>query len=134
MIGGFLPPVPPRPLHHWITFWLGLLFAVFLGWAWWDSYHCFTRITWTGHGFAWNGAGRIAFSQFPQAATNPIDLSFSREPISGVWLAGIFAKFKTHVLPYPLVLVAYLLTWASLLLWRYRRQQRLTKTPALADH
>ena len=122
-----------RPLHRWTSLWLGLFDAAFLAWAWWDSYHHFTRITWVGHGFAWSGAGRIAYSHFPQVAATPFDLSVSREPISGVWLAGIFAKFRTHVLPYPLLLVTYLIAWTSYLLWRWRRLQHLTKITPPAD-
>jgi hypothetical protein len=29
--------MPPRPIHRWKTFWLGILVLIFLGWAWQDS-------------------------------------------------------------------------------------------------
>jgi hypothetical protein len=31
--------MPPRPIHRWKSFWLGILVIVFLGWAWARSIH-----------------------------------------------------------------------------------------------
>ncbi len=31
--------MPPRPVHRWKSFWLGIIVLVFLGWAWERSIH-----------------------------------------------------------------------------------------------
>jgi len=124
--------VRPRPIHYWPSFWLGLFSAAFLGWAWWDSHHYFSSLTWIGNGIAWNADGKIGYSLVIQSVDVPSRFATSRAPIGSVWLAGIFAKFRTYTLPHWIISGSFLLLWATFLIWRWHRLERLTKSDPLA--
>ncbi|MCW1926626.1 hypothetical protein OKA05_29000 [Luteolibacter arcticus] len=117
-----------HPLHRWPSFWLGLFVASFLAWAWWDSHRYFSRIVWIGKGFAWNGAGKVGWSQVVQPVGGTFDIATDRVPLSGFWLEGVFTKFTTTALPHGIILISFLALWSAFLAWRWQRMQRIVKT------
>ena len=125
--------MPLRPLlHRWKSFWLGLFVAAFLGWAWWDSHHYYSAVTWIGKGIAWNADGKIGCSLVVQSLGVPNGFATTRMPFGSIWLEGIFAKFKTYSLPHWILFASFLFLWTIFLVWRWRRQQQLTKAHPLA--
>jgi hypothetical protein len=124
--------VPTRPIHHWPSFWLGLFVSAFLGWAWWDSHRYFSSLTWVGKGIAWSAGGKVGCSLVYQSPGGPFSFATTRMPFGSVWLEGIFAKFKTYALPHWIPFVSFVLLWATLLFWRWRRLQHLAKSRPLA--
>jgi hypothetical protein len=122
----------PRPIHLWPSFWLGLFVAAFLGWAWWDSHRYYSAVTWIGKGIGWNASGKLGYSLVVQSPSGPGGFATTRMPIGSIWLAGIFAKFQTYALPHWILSGSFLTLWATSLVWRWRRLQRLTKSHPLA--
>ncbi|MEK7954388.1 hypothetical protein [Luteolibacter soli] len=50
--------MPPRPVYHWKSFWIGSLMVAFLAWAWRDSMYFSSHLKW-GEFDAGNGAGGL---------------------------------------------------------------------------
>ena len=123
----------PRPLYRWKSFWFGVLFFAFLGWASWDSkqfvsggsqgeLNVFRRdsrtILMVGPHFA------IAAGFFRHPASTNFSLQDEIE-----WFVDIGTRvWVVHddVLAFPLFI-----SWLGWLAWRWRRQGSLQAfTPA----
>jgi hypothetical protein len=66
----------PRPFHRWKSFWLGILIACFLGWAWWDSLRFESSVTW--HRFTVTNASGAIFIVYGSQDTASPELSWAR--------------------------------------------------------
>jgi len=137
----------PRPIHKWITFWLGLFVACFLAWAWRDSYRHHTtlsiiRIDWFGGDWgaqATRAYGKTFLEIYPSwLRDHRIDLL--RDPLPSApdydtatyhpempFASSIIPDWK--IIPDYLLFFSFLLLWSAWLAWRWRRQCTLTKSP-----
>lgn len=137
--------MPPRPVHRWKSFWLGILVIVFLGWAWARSIH-FEEIVLFGASTAPSGTmvgqsgGMVGITAFRPPA-ELILICFS--PIAGNSLSEVSAWRNPHGRPHYeipaavelewyefrwsfglahwLLILIFAATWLSVLRWRWRR-------------
>ena len=131
--------MPPRPLHCWKSFWLGLLVLIFLGWAWvlstdgWD-YIFFSAAYFSSSGVGSNGPGGLSLG-WTDDPFLPDGLSiFSHQggPIHN-WFPEAFTLAGTTAEGWPMegvtiahwfLILLFLVPWAGFLYWRVRRMRR----------
>lgn len=143
--------MPPRPIHRWKSFWLGVLFLLFLSWSWVHSMQQWSGFNYKASGSStlWAG-GNASASLYIGSLRTPIpfvELHFESEPAGispsdRVWFPAA-ASFKgsdpddwrwLNIAHWFLILV-FLLPWIAFLLWRHRRMKRLTAgSTANAEH
>lgn len=118
-------------LHRSVTFWSGFLVMGFICWAWWDSVTISTNLflgcIYADHSLSRFGVGYDVFGG--GAGGNKV--SFHRGvhhfPDTEFLPAPEFVNSEASwqlVAPHWLLLLAFVLPWSSLLLWRARRRKR----------
>lgn len=144
--------MPPRPLHHWKSFWLGLLVLIFLGWAWVRSMHHVDDIyyepstsskTWG----ATSGLGAVLLTwevhPFP-----PNGLNFDSYPVKPSWPTNIWfpkaitlqergtggSQYKGIAIAHWFLILLFLVAWAGFLFWRVRRMRSAGEMPPPVEH
>jgi len=129
----------PRPLIKWKSFWLGILVLVFLGWAWVRSMHeGVTLVPWEDSLLSFQSLfGRLDISYIsPSIPQYSVGLDFEEvapDPEDYLPDAVYFLKNDftlTVEFAYWFLMLLFLIPWASFLVWRYRRQRKLTESNA----
>ena len=131
-----------RPIIRWKSFWLGVLPLGFLGWAWVAfeddpvaMIHCRQKVS---HVISCGG-GRVTFmkwTSFDRYENSPADgIQAGKGLIVAEPEPPRFAKawqWRHHgsvdwtlEIAHWVVMLAFLVAWASLLGWRWRRMKRL---------
>ena len=134
-----------RPLRS-RAFWFGVPGLLFLLWWWWFSIGC-----WSGVGFGatrplgivqsrgdlvpfwnsdgWPDGGIVYYS--PHAMSAERGVEYKREL---VMMQGVDPTFRYRIIPYYLLVLAYVAGWAGLLGWRLRiYRQAATGLEAACD-
>ncbi len=119
-----------RPWYLSRLFWFGLFAFFFLIWAWNDSATRTTWITRSGIGLDLRGHSVGVGVRYGKRGEKLrwVQLQRSERP-AAVMLRndedGCFLR-----LPFPFVMVSYLILWAGLMFWWQRRKTRLLKLQA----
>jgi hypothetical protein len=141
-------PMPPRPLHRWKSFWLGVLVLVFLGWSWIASMrhvdvlylnsgvgstmflhrHFGTFVLTAGHTLGWVEV------KWDTSRISPLASHWSHQIITltpkETWFARAVevkrssGRFEIYLAHWMLILL-FVLPWAAFLAWRVRRMKWL---------
>lgn len=143
----------PKPLHRSITFGSGIILMLFIAWAWWDSMVAVSHLQYlpyrgrSGAGavlilnFAYGDhvAGREPTTRNPHWGPFPPaffrrgggDRRFVRSPADAGFRQSIEQAMTTKssdewvmIIPYWLLLLAVILPWSGMLIWRARRIRR----------
>ena len=135
----------PRPLIKWKSFWLGILVLGFLGWAWAYSMNHASGVSWhsepeskvdfldPAHGLVLRqevGWFVIGWGHDPFASAG-YDYWSLRRPASGDSDEPVFAILMRQeegrmFLAHWFLMLLFSLPWSAFLVWRYRRQRKLT--------
>jgi hypothetical protein len=132
--------MPPRPLHRWKSFWLGVFVVVFIGWAWWDSWVWETEALFFADGVGmlhargevwilWQWELADGWSFFSG------ERNFVRPGAWGLWEQWEAARefgFRISKIPHWHIILLFLLPWTTWLVWRSRRMKRLASEPGSA--
>lgn len=137
--------MPPRPLHRWKSFWLGLFVLVFLCWAWWTSMNQIAGVTWAAN----NGVRQVQLSNYDAMVHCWIgDNGYHRtaglhwdrrkdgaeEKEDGTWFQpGIVLTEgggSGLQLAHWFIILLFLIPWVGFLIWRIRRMRR---APSVED-
>ena len=118
---------PPLRFCRHPSFWLGLLFACFLAWVWWDSYRIGSvcQLGWRNQmlTFANNeGEAFVAFKRYPGSR---LEVNGSREASETVkaFQSEEWAWGSTLCrVPNALVFFSFLGLWVGWLAWRWKRE------------
>lgn len=143
--------VPPRHIHRWKSFWLGLLVLIFLGWAWIRSLSCQDTVMWcheSGHfGVIHSASGveyyevklinlktPITFDTMFNVITSRFSRSIQSTPLPRflMWRDFGVPGVATHrgvTFAHWFLFLLFLVPWASFLFWRVRRMRRLAGSP-----
>jgi hypothetical protein len=137
--------MPPRPLHRWKSFWLGVFVVVFLGWAWARSMGIIDGIRWESASAgtllqADHCDGQILFSYVPSypVKRSIFELSSQTFSVSGHWFPWAVNVMNSipgmHILgiAHWFLILLFLLPWTTWLVWRSRRMKRLASEPGTA--
>ena len=130
----------PRPVIRWKSFWFGILVLGFLGLAWVMSMHRMAFVEWRKF-FAkqasgevtviWGGFGRdlgVGIAPIPNPRWDKLPPAFSSaelhtdDPFSRIPLY----YGRDYIFSFWFLILLFLIPWASFLVWRYRRQRKLT--------
>jgi hypothetical protein len=132
----------PRPIHHWKTFWLGLIILLCLCAAWRHSIH---RMSHTGFNFTktgpsitiGQGGGKIAikWSSFPYASHPHV---LSRTTYLGQSSFGTASSFLPDggylaTFAHWFVILLYTLCWSIYLASRWETTRALTESRTAAE-
>ena len=134
----------PRPFYRRKSFWLGLFVLVFLGWAWWQSFHHCVRLNIPLGGGKSVGKALAGFRQdgetvFVKAHRDASQLlSFRTTPRRGgsLGLKDYCATadqlgFRWILIPDSLVFFPALALWLGWLFWHWKREQKKTSSAFL---
>jgi hypothetical protein len=120
----------PRPIYRWKTFWFGVLFFTFLGWASWHSANSCPVIVGTlgGRGFTILRVDAGSAFAIGMKSTPAFNVSM----IPRRWIRDLGAAEKiwrdegASVLRIPdrLAAACILLAWLGGLVWRWRKMRR----------
>jgi hypothetical protein len=139
--------MPPRPLHRWKSFWLGLLVLIFLGWAWVRSMHQTDDISYkpSSSSISWGasiqrGTVLLAWLDDPSVPDGLNVSSFSGWKTK-IWFkkAIVLQGARTggwqsmHIAHWFLILL-FLVPWAGFLIWRVRRMRRVGENPTSVEN
>ena len=135
----------PRPIHHWKTFWLGLLILAFLTWSWsrsrshedivslrpgtkaWytfaSSAGCFRCSSTTLHAPGPHSAPFFDHFSGPNEDTSPWFLP----PFTGSHFEDKFSTVTFYAIAHWLIVLTFLLISSTLLLWRRKKIDHLTE-------
>jgi hypothetical protein len=135
-------PMPPRPLHRWKSFWLGILVLILLVSSWvWSMGH-YTSWKWgSSSGGKWAYVGQDSgwievgfgggFGNAPQfwydGWTHDMPSSWFRQAIHGVASDGRWSVQLAHWL----LTLLFLIPWTAFLAWRVRRMKANIERPTL---
>ena len=128
--------MPPRPLHRWKSFWLGILILSFLGWAWTDSMRQESILFWAA-------PSRVALSATQTSGVIGISWTFTtppvtqhfhyrRQPISvrerHTWFPKGLAYENDGYASYAgfahwFLIILFLSPWCTFIAWKSRRQR-----------
>jgi hypothetical protein len=131
--------MPPRPLHRWKSFWLGVFVVIFLGWAWARSME---RRDYFGYGFRKH---ELAFGASQMTGTVGLWISDGKDWISGLLVGnrplstviysshGRMGRAYLHVrIDHWHIILLFLLPWTTWLVWRVHWMKRLAVPPGSA--
>jgi hypothetical protein len=132
--------MPPRPIHRWKTFWLGLFVLAFLGWAWARSLKHQDGLNATILGMEstlwfdqWGGS--ISLSLFHDGLSDTTGAHTTHDPLDSpiVFPAAIehlelpVDLYRPAVDRYSIahwfLILLFLLPWLAFLAWRWRRMK-----------
>jgi len=131
----------PRPIHKWKTLWLGLLILVFLTWAWARSISHIdyasarlTPYTWCGivSSEACLSCGISHYTStgsstnFDYASLTDSAKPWFPQPIQITHFDSHSSTRTFYSIAHWLITLLFLLTWSSLLLWRWKKSKRPT--------
>jgi hypothetical protein len=126
--------MPPRPLHRWKSFWLGVFVVVFLGWAWVRSmgYRDNVGVLWDADAFILSsGSATVAagIGNIGEVVGRTFLTSHGASPAEN-WFPQYFLfrevdGEKAIEVAHWLLLLLFLLPWTTVLIWRSRRMKRL---------
>ena len=127
--------MPPRPLHHWKSFWLGLLMLAILGCGWIRSMSHTDGFLWLPKRFrfsAWQSTGQLGFAWDYSQPPLPVSMfHWIHEPVSATgepWFPRAVVpeiydrQFQFGIANWFLMLL-FLIAWIPFLVWRVRRQR-----------
>ncbi len=118
----------PRPLYRWKSFWFGVLFFAFLGWASWHSTRYIAeagRDTYLlsrmdGHtAIIWN-----SYWLRPYVSVDPIDENSDMPSLEAMVSQCESLNWKVVAIPDYAVAAPLALLWLGWLAWRWRKQKR----------
>lgn len=161
-----------RAIYRWKSFWLGVLVMGFLSWAWWDSLHWKTWLSYgestlchAGSGICLANREEVLESHLEREAVDPKEAVWSEARLDAPdvlhvsaderqyssyyareeWMGGTrpvarnaaAAHFYMALLfpvagawavylPHWLVMVCFLAVWSGFLVWRWRRERRMS--------
>ena len=133
--------MPPRPLHRWKSFWLGVFVVVFLGWAWWDSWVWETQAYFFGDYLqvvhARGGIWILWRDDFlgEQWGSFYGERNFQKQGDWDSWKpweVGREYGFKLLKKSHWFLILLFLLPWTTFLVWRSRRMKHLASEPGSA--
>ncbi|MEK7954091.1 hypothetical protein [Luteolibacter soli] len=126
--------MPPRPLHRWKSFWLGILVLAFLGCGWVHSMSHTDGFFWLPKHFsisAYQSTGQLGFSwDASQTSTSLTYFHWIHEPISTAgepWfpravVPEIYDRQFQFGIAHWFLMLLFLSAWIAFLVWRIRRQ------------
>ncbi|MEK7951621.1 hypothetical protein [Luteolibacter soli] len=130
--------MPPRPIHHWKSLWLGLLVLTFLSWGWAYSFRTEWHIAWCLPSYRSQFSGdfeegtvQISRHRFPPPTKAPSGfLCYSSHPTdpSPMWLPLPWTFYHadgnwSFTLSFWFLILLFLIPWLAFLLWRRRRMK-----------
>ncbi|MEK7951622.1 hypothetical protein [Luteolibacter soli] len=131
--------MPPRPIHHWKSFWLGIIALLCLAVAWQRSRHYSDELSFDlgPHGlyiFIEHEAGKVSLQwssgtspNWPRAYSVPLRSRQPRFPSAASisWHDGSVRPFRSGQLTFAhwYLILLFFLAWLAFLIWRRRRMK-----------
>ena len=133
--------MPPRPIHLWKSFWLGILVLIFLGWAWVRSMSHMDIAAWiytsgTQGIFVRSTDARLHwFATGPGHSISPTTPHFQVYTYGSGPAENWFPRFITFepfedkggwtlYLAHWFIILLFLIPWTAFLIWRWQRMKR----------
>lgn len=125
--------MPPRPLHRWKSFWLGIVVLALLGGGWVRSRSYTDGFFWLPQRFtltAYQSAGQIGFAWDYSHPPGPVSIfEWIHDPISSAsepWfpkpvVPEVYDRQFQFSIAHWFLMLLFLITWAAFLSSRVRR-------------
>ncbi len=120
-----------RPIR-WKSFWFGVLFFAFLGWASWDSFRWLSYGTFRNRLSLVRAGGRTEFVIWGKGQKTGLELARDRKGYPWTSYSNNLVKqgARHRGIPDYLIATPFLLAWLGWLAWRWSRVDGKRKAPA----